>query len=230
MPQLTVNVVDVTGALGGRDLSHRLRQLVEGDKRAKELGARAATTTTRNSFHYRREIIPPRAGRSSTGGQMKQNLRWTVRNDAVEFDIQEADERVPHWIIQEIGTGERATLFKFNEDNPIGRPKKGATYIRTVKSQRGRRISGGLVFASGGRYTPPGARRDQQLHWASQVLGVPHRSGTVPFPARQAARIRISREIEGQHFVKKGGEQGFREYRESVLAAARQAFRKSNRP
>jgi hypothetical protein len=226
MPQLTVTVQDKRGALGGADLNRRLKALVDAERTARQEAARAATNVTRANFHYRREIITPRPGRSSTGGQMTQYLRWTAGTDRVTFDVAEADEHVPHWIIQEIGTGERATLRQAARSNPVGRPSAGATYIRSVKSQRGRRISGGLVFATGGRYSPPGVRRDEQLHWASQVLGVPHRSGKL---GRQAASIRISREIEGQHFVQKGGAEGFREYRQSVLAAARQAFRKSNR-
>lgn len=230
MPQLTVSVRDTKGTLGGPDLNRRLKALVDADAAAMRMAARVATASTRANFSYRREPIAPRAGRSSTGGRMKQHLLWTVRNGRVEFDMAEADARVPHWIIQEIGTGQRATIREANVANPVGRPKAGASYIRSIKSQRGRRISGGLVFATGGRYSPPGVRRDEQLHWASKVLGVPHRSGTVPFAGRQAASILIRREIEGQHFVKTGGENGFREYQQSVLAAARQAFRKSNRP
>jgi hypothetical protein len=36
----------------------------------------------------------------------------------------------------------------------------------------------------------------------------------------------IKREIQGQHFVQKGGTTAFREYSTSVRAAARQAFQK----
>jgi len=226
MPQLTMKVTDRRGTFDS-GLNKRLKALLDAEQRAKQMAARAATTSTRANFRYRREAIEPRRGRSSTGGRMKQHLEWTVRNDRVEFDIDKADTMVRHWIIHEIGTGQRATIRKAAEANPLGRPKKGATYIRTVKSQRGRRISGGLVFATGGRYSQPGARRDEQLHWASKVLGVPH-WGRAP-GARQAASIRIRREIEGQGFVKKGGEHGFREYEQSVLAAARQAFRKGSR-
>jgi len=225
MPQLTVTVTDRRGTLDA-GLNRRLKALLDADKAAKQMAARAATASTRANFRYRRDVIAPRPGRSSTGGHMKQHLVWTVRNDRVEFDVAQADSQVPHWIIHEIGTGQRATIRQAGVDNPVGRPKSGASYIRTVKSQRGRRISGGLVFATGGRWSPPGARRDEQLHWASRVLGVPHHNAANP--RGQAASIRIRREIAGQHFVKTGGEHGFREYQQSVLAAARQAFRKSS--
>lgn len=228
MPQLTMHVTDKSGGvLGGRDLTRRLKQLLDADKQAQQMAARAATTSTRANFRYRRDAIEPRPKRSSTGGRMKQHLRWTVRDGKVQFDMREADARVPHWIIQEIGTGEKATIRQANVPNPLGRPKTGASYIRSVKAQRGRRISGGLVFATGGRYSPPGVRRDEQLHWASRITGVPQWSSKNR--RGQAASIRIRREIKGQHFVQTGGEHGFREYQQSVLAAARQAFRKSSR-
>jgi hypothetical protein len=77
-----------------------------------------------------------------------------------------------------------------------------------------------LVFASAGRYSPTrGGIRSEQLHWASQV-GAPWR----------APAITIDREIKGQHFARRGGEQGFRQYRSAVLSAARQAFNKRSAP
>lgn len=223
MPKLTLKVTDRHDVFGS-GIDRRVATFMAAEERARQMAARAATTATRANFRYRREFAPPRAGRSSTGGHMKQHLEWTSRNGLVEFDMAEADRRVPHWIIQEIGTGQKATMRKAGQANPEGRPKKGAAYVRTVKSQKGRRISGGLVFASGGRYSPTGSARDEQLHLASKVTGVPHFSG-----GKQAPGIRISKEIEGQHFVRTGGREGFSEYRESVLGAARQAFRKSNR-
>ena len=91
-----------------------------------------------------------------------------------------------------------------------------------LRSQRGRRILSSLVFADapGGAYTPPGARRSQQLFYRSQVTGAP----------RRRRPIVIKREIQGQHFIQKGAQAGFRQYRQSVTAAARQAFRKGNAP
>lgn len=220
MPMLTMKVIDRRGTLGGAGLDRRLKSFTDAEQRARQMAARAATTSTRSNFKYRRESIAPRPGRSSTGGQMKKHLLWKVDPaGVVEFDLAKADREVQHWIIQEIGTGERATIKRADQVNPLGRPKKGTTYVRTVRSQKGRRIKGGLVFASGGRYSPPGSQRDEQLHLASRVSGVP----------AQVAGIRISKEIEGQHFVKKGGQHGFREYQQSVLAAARQAFKKGSR-
>lgn len=201
----------------GRQMSARLKSFVDQDQRARVAAAKLATQVTRNSFHYKRPAVAPgRAGRSSTGGRMRDALRWTATPGApVEFDLAEADGRAPHWIIQEIGTGERATMHQAGQKNPQGRPTKGATYVRTVKSQVGRRISSSLAFGTGvgGAYSPPGAARGQQLFLRSQLRGAPRRGG-----------LTISKEIEGQHFVQRGGQEGFREYRYSVIAAARRAF------
>lgn len=227
MPKLTMAVKDRYGVLGP-ELTKRLRAVIAAEDAARVTAAKVATDVTRASFKRKREIIPPRRKRSSTGGRFQQHLEWTPGAPGVRFNIAQADEKVPHWIIQELGTGKRATIKQANRPNPAGRPTMGAAYLRTVKAQKGRRISGGLVFASGGKYTPPGVRRDQQLHWASKTLGVPQHSAQTP--RGQAASIRIRNEIQGQHFVKKGGEAGFRDYQNTVLAAARQAFRKSNRP
>ena len=222
--QLSVKVKD-NGRLT-TDLNKRLKRLVKDVDRAAVMAARAATTATRANFKYRRDPIAPRPKRESTGGHMKQHLQWVAKNGNVEFNIKKADREVPHWIIQEIGTGPnaRAVMRRHDQTNPQGRPKKGATYVRSVRSQVGRRLSGGLVFATGGQYTPPGRRRDEQLHAASTVTGAPQWGGKGHDD--QAAAIRIGKEIRAQNFVRKGAVYGFREYENSVLAAARQAFGK----
>lgn len=216
--QLTVKVKDRKDMFAPDGLiARRLALFTAAEYRARLEGARTATQTTRNSFKYKREVIGRRAGRSSTGGRMRNHLTWkATQKGFVRFDINEATSQAEHWIIQEIGTGSRATVREAAKANPRGRPRDGAQYIRTVRSQKGRRIRGGLVFASNGTYSAPGAAYGQQLHLASKVSGVPYRP----------AAIRISREIEGQHFVKKGGTQGFRQYDRDVRAAARQHLRK----
>ena len=84
------------------------------------------------------------------------------------------------------------------------------------RSSTGRLIPASLAFgtAEGGNFTPAGAARGQQLYLRSRLKNAP----ALRHP------LVITREIEGQHFVQKGGEAGFRQYRTSVLAAARQAF------
>jgi hypothetical protein len=219
VPTLRMTVKD-RQQMFGAGLDRRIKLVVDANDAALEKAARIATQRTRSNFKYRRDAIAVRPGRTSTGGKMRQHLRWSVNNGMVEFELNEADSKVQHWIIQELGTRSRGTIRRGGVANPVGRPRAGATYVRTVKSQKGRPIHKSLVFASGGRYSPSGSRRDEQLHWASTIPGTPSR--------RQRPRMVINKEIEGQHFVKKGGTTAFRVYRGSVLAAARQAFRKSN--
>lgn len=220
MPSLTLSVTDRQDMFGA-GLAKRLKKFEDAELQARRAAAALATRTTRAGFHYHRDLAPPRAGRSSTGGHMTDFLEWKLTRDGgVGFDLAAADRGAPHWIIQEVGTGKRATMRVGGTTNAPGRPAAGATKVRTVPSQVGRRLRGGLVFASGGQYSPTGSGHREQIFWASQVKGVP----------RGAPSIVIKREIQGQHFVQKGGQSGFRQYRSSVLAAARQAFSQAGKP
>lgn len=181
---------------------------------AQKRGASVATDVTRNGFKRVRPIAASRPGRAEES--MKSFLNWRAERGTtnVYFDIARADSSAPHWIIQEIGTGEKATIKEAGVKYGPGRP--GGTRVRTVRSQVGRPISRRLVWSSGGRYSPANpAGAGQQLQLASRV-GAPFRRNS----------IIIGQEIRGQHFVKRGAEAGFREYQSSVLAAARNAFRK----
>jgi hypothetical protein len=221
VPKLTVTVRQRTPGLLGKGIAERARTLVAANEAAMTAAAATATEATRASWAYKRPAdAPKRPGRSSTGGQFVNELSWVARNGEVEFDVAKADRGAEYWIIQEIGTGNRATLKHGGSANPQGRPKTGADYVRSVKSQVGRQIPGSLVFASGpgGRYSPAGSRRGEQLYLRSKIRGVPIG------PHTAARAIYIGKEIEGQHFVRTGGQQGFQEYRPSVLAAARRAF------
>lgn len=225
MLQLTAQLAMKDAQLLGRAMTRRIAKIVDAEKAASRAAAAEATTITRASFRYKRPAnVPPRAGRPSTGGQFREFLRWTAQETSpdggVAFDMREADRRIPYWIILEIGTGHSATLRSGGAANPAGRPRAGASYVRTVPAQRGRAIPSSLVWASGprGTYTPPGANRNQQLYLRSQVKGA-------PVWVRHARRqMYITREIEPQNFVRKGGQEGFRQYRTSVLAAARRTF------
>lgn len=214
---MTAKLVQRTPGLLGRNMTERMNRLLADERDARVAAAKTATQVTQSSFHYKRVAdAPPRAGRRSTGGQFTSHLNWVVTGDDVAFDQASADAQVPYWIIQEIGTGKSATLKQGGRKNPRGRPRAGATYVKTVRSQRGRLIPSSLVFATsaGGQYSPPGAGGGQQLYLRSMIKGA---------PVRRRAMV-ITREIEGQHFVQKGGQAGFRQYKPTVLAAARRAF------
>ena len=155
-------------------------------------------------------------------------MEWQPNGFGVALNIQKLNTDFPPWLVQEIGTNQRAIQGEASATGnatPVGRPAKNATYVKTVRSQVGRPIKGFLVWATrGGQYTPPGAATGQQLYLRSQVKGAPVRFDTST--NRYAANIKIGKEIEGQHFLRDGGQAGFREYRSSVLAAARTQMRK----
>jgi hypothetical protein len=192
----------------------RAEKLEQAVRAAAAEASAIATVTSRRNFKRIRAIGPVRPGRSGTGGRMVTYIDWKPTADGdVALDTKKLDREAPHWIIQEIGTGQRAVTRTAGETLPQGRPKAGANYIRTVKSQKGRVIKSGIVFASGGRYSPAGSATGEQMALASKV-GAPWR----------APRITIEEEIKGQHFIRDGAKEGFRAYRTSVFAAARRAF------
>lgn len=189
--------------------------------RAATAAAQIATTTSRANFKYLRNPAgAQRATRESTGGRFANYLEWKVDSQGqIGLDLNALETRAPHWIILELGTGAKAEMRSGGDAEKGG---KGASLaprarLRTVKSQRGRRIHPGLVFADGpgGTYSAPGSARGQQLFARSRIKDAPRAPGIV-----------IKKEIKGQHFVKKGAQAGFREYRRSVLAAARTSFQK----
>ena len=228
MADLKVTVKVMPGNRGERDplgqgLKNRIQKFLDGEEKARKEAAVNATRLSRRIIRssYKRPTAPARVGRSSTGGKLAERLQWKASKDQalVELNYSELDRRAPHWIIQEIGTGQRATVKRAGKRNPQGRPQRDSGYVRTVRRQRGRLISSGLAFGTGpsGAYQPPGSAAGQQLYPIQNLSGRP--------PLQQRRRpIVISREIEGKHFVRDGGVQGFREYRSSVRAAARSAF------
>jgi hypothetical protein len=227
MPQLKAELIVRAGAPFGAGASNpiqrRVAQFLAAERRARTKAAEVATRTSQSTFKYVRPPVPgaQRASRHSTGGRFASFINWRpLESGGVALDVSKLDTEAPHWPILELGTGQRGKM-RYGGDETEGVQARSATTLR-IKSQRGRRIHGSLVFADtlGGAYTPPGARRNQQLFFRSQVTGAP----------RRRTPIIIKREIQGQHFIRKGAQAGFRQYQQSVTAAARQAFRKGNAP
>lgn len=205
-----------------REIYAKIDSFLGDVQTAQVQSAKTATTVTQRKAKRLRPIAPPRAGRHGTG-QMAKAAKWRpTKTGQVQFNYLGMNKDQPHWIIQEIGTNARARVRSGGRPLPKGRPRKDATYVRTVKSQKGRIIRGHLVWARGGRYIPPitGRVGNDQLFLRQTVQGVPHVRG------RNLPNIRIQREIKGQHFVREGGRAGFREFRGSVLTAARQQLKR----
>jgi hypothetical protein len=201
-------------------INDAIKKVEKAELAARRSAARRATEVTRlHAGRTRPQDAGPRPGRPA--GNLNKRLRWRPMNvSMVGFDLAAADTQSRYWIIQEIGTNQRATIFSANESNPVGRPKANATYIKSVPSQIGRRIPRGLAFgtAPGGKFQLPGAARHQQIYPIETLTDVP------PWGIGRVPRIRIRREIEGKHMVKYGAIEGFRQYEQQVLAAAQQAF------
>jgi hypothetical protein len=197
------------------------------EKAARIAAAKTATQTTRKyAGRTRKQDAGDRPGRPA--GHLNRTLRWrpAVNASMVGFDLGAADSQSEYWIIQEIGTNARAVIRRAGRSNPRGAPASGATYIKSVPSQIGRRLSRGLAFgtAPGGRFVlPGGAGQFQQIYAKDTLTG-----GWVDFrknsPSSQSARIVIRHEIKGKQMVKFGAEEGFRQYEQAVLTAAQQAF------
>lgn len=206
-----INSTDPFGAgTGGRGFRSRLTAFVAADVAAQRAAAATATSVARSSFKRKRELAPPRPGRSGQGQMTKgiQFARFSRDQSAVALRMADLDKAAPHWIIQEIGTGQTANIMRAEESGPQ------VSRAASVRPQRGRVISSGLAWASQGRFVPPNASGGTQNLFPR--IGPSNAKGTMV----------IKREIQGQHFIQKGADAGFREYRTSVLAAARRELRK----
>lgn len=221
MVQLQARLLERTPLLLGRKMTEQANKLVKSERAAASEAAKLATRITRDSFHYKRPAnAPARRGREHAGGKFREALQWAADAQGVSFNVAEADRKARYWVIQEIGTGESATLRRGGAKNPQGRPKKGASYAITVRSQVGRVIPFSLGWGTGprGTWVEPNAGTGQQLYLRALLKRSPR---GMSFEPRQ---MHITRDITGQHFVRKGGQEGYREYRTSVLAAAQRAF------
>lgn len=170
-----------------------------------------ATTASRAQFHRSlsgRPHVPTREGRPTTGGGFGRIIRWKreerSEGDFVAFQLAELQGRAPYWLIQEIGTGQTATILDTGEG-------------RSVKSQRGRLISPNLVWADAqGNYDVPRGAQNQQLMSLQDVKNLPLRM--------DLTEIRIKKEIPGKHYIRTGGVQANEQYRTSLLDLARRTF------
>lgn len=207
------------GDVLGRGMDSRIALLLRGEQQARVAAAATAQQASRRSVTYLRPVVPRRAGRSSTGGKLASKVVWraSAGGSTVDLDVDALTTAAPHWIIEEIGTGQSATIMRAGTSNPRGRPAKGASYVKTVRSQLGRRISPTLAWGTGpsGVLTPPGARRGQGLYLRRSLTG----RGVY-----RGRGMTITREVPAKHFVQAGPQAAFPEYRLSVRAAAQSAF------
>lgn len=206
--------ITVTQSNALRNLERSMRDFTKRHERALNRAVQTATTRSRGTWQSRlsgRPHVPSRPGRPTTGGNFARMISWQRerqgKHQYVAFQKEALEARAPYWLIQEIGTGQSATIL----DTQTG---------VSVRSQRGRRISPTLVFADAkGAYASPSAsRRSDQIRSVSDVKNAPLQP--------DLEGIVIKREIEGKHYIREGGQQANAQYRDTLMTLARDTFRK----
>lgn len=179
--------------------------------------AKAATRESRTIYarwHSGRPLAPPRNGRPTTGGQFGNLLLWERNGKGlIEFDLAALRSRAPYALIQEIGTGQSASI--------LNGPKAGAL---SVPSQKGRRISPHLMWAdAAGNVTRPMTAKNRTAAIQAGAIGMQQLFERPPGQFGRAGRIR--REIKGKHFIRDGGAVGYELLRERLLSDFRTTFK-----
>lgn len=214
-------IVSDSGRL--KELRRAAREFEKSHDRAINRAVQTATTRSRAQFRSSlsgRAHAPARPDRPTTDGHFAQLIRWgrqdgragsmraasSAGDTYVAFQLEELEGRAPYWLIQEIGTGETATILDRGER-------------RSVRAQRGRKIPRTMVWAdAAGNYEAPrGDLGNQQLMSYKDVVGAPLKMDLEP--------TRIRKEIEGKHYIQAGGRQANEEYRATLLGLANRLFR-----
>lgn len=213
----------------GAEFIKRLDTLERATENAAKSAAAEAQRVSKDKAKAIRPPAPPRPGRAQAPGALARAINWKAVGTDVVLDRQALDKQVPWWVVQEIGTGNTATAQSGEDtDGPNrvgqGRPAKKNTNVAggkhfKVKKQRGRLIPGTLAFGNaGGQWqAPKRGRRSDQLFPMSSLKGGP--SG----PGRPLV---IRNEIPPKRFIQTGAREGFRDYRNDVVAAARATLAK----
>lgn len=224
----------------------RLAAFEQAERSVTRKAAAEANRVSKAKAKAVRPPAPPRKGRMNVPGALADNIEWVANNQTggVALNRKRLDSKVPWWVVQEIGTGRRATIKVGKRSstgrtgagggtgNTRGRPTnasrgaRGSNFIQ-VESQIGRIIPGHLVWATGpgGQYTAPGGARNQQLHLRRRVKGAP-----LGPKRRRGDEMIITKEIKGKGFIKAGAREGFRDYKNGMVAAAKTTLGKPRRP
>lgn len=213
--QIQMNLIKQSGYVKKYDA--RLDSFID---RVHQAARKAAVEAERVSKKRAKGVRAPQAARpfrTSGPGALGKSIDWKIAaNDKsfVELDINRLDSNVPWWRVQEVGTGKSAVMRRGGKPNPQGQVPKGADFKIQIKSQKGRIIPGSLVFVSrnGNAQKPSDRSRRQALVQRTQAKN----AAFIP-----TNPLVIRNEIEGKHFIRNGAREGFRDYKNDVLAAAR---------
>jgi hypothetical protein len=220
-------------------LIRNMRELLEVEEGALADAATLATSTSRTTFTARRSGRPfssPRKRRPTTQGRLESNIVWIDlpgskgSNSFVILDEDTLEDAAPYYLINEVGSGRPAVRNRHRPDGTlVPEPVQ-------FKSQKGRYIKPGLVWADGGNAVRSSSSRfrQDQIHPAARVsikkVEGTERSGrkrrrTAVNPLR-TPRVRISRDIEPKHYIRDGAKAGNTQYSAAVRSAARSTFRR----
>lgn len=209
------------------------RAFAQANNIAAERAAKEATNVSRAVFSSKlsgRPLVPARSGRPTTSGQFVSYINWVpsrgtratagrrgTLGTTVNFDLAKLDSAAPYWLIQEIGTGESASIL--NEG-----AAQGVAFGGTVKSQVNRPISKHLLFAPGPGSAPTrsgGLTKKRGSGSRPSGLDNLFRAGDLDPKAVSgffSSQHRIKREIKGKHYIQIGGKAGFRYFKSNVMA------------
>lgn len=215
MPRVGAYISQGRGQQAAPNLfAHAFRQqflpVAAAVKQGRDSAVRVANRTSKAKLKPVTKREAKRPGRDYQS--IKDNIEWKHKNTVgVALDVQKLRSHSPHWIIQEIGTGERANMKSGGTPLPKGRPRKDAPTSVSVESQVGRRI---WVIHDG---------TDTTIRFAKNTRKLKRRVGKRK-KDQLPGNASIGREIKGQHFIQAGAKEGFRVYRTSILSAARRSF------
>lgn len=229
---LNIRVKDKNRSTFGTDFLRRLDALEAANKQALSRAAADAERISKDRAKALRPPAPSRKGRSNKPGALADNINWRVVDGNVVLDRKRLDQRVKWWVVQEIGTNKKAAVKVGGQKRTAGRPSKAATNAPggkfvSVRSQKGRRIPGHLAFGTGpgGNWVAPSANnKNQQLFLMAKLKGAP--LGPLRAGATAVQDLRIREEIKPKGFIRVGAREGFRGYRNDVVAAARATLAK----
>src|SRR4051812_4582837 len=95
------------------DLDRRVTRFQQAELAARRDAAQMAQAVSRAQSPARRPIAPPRNGRAQSS-RLKTNIDWKTGavggRSIVRLDTDKLNRLNPYWVIQEIGTGKRATI------------------------------------------------------------------------------------------------------------------------
>lgn len=139
-----------------------------------------------------RPTVAPRPGRPTTQGAFASHIEWALVGDGHRVSAQagKLQRAAPYWLVLEIGTGSSAKVAT-----------GGLGQLRGGQGRNAPREAGNVSVKS-----QVGRRLPRSLHWS----GTTGTDQLIPGPSMKP--LTIKEEIKGKHYLREGGNAGFRRY------------------